>query len=40
MLEQAEVENEKLQKNLEKTELLRGKLAQDKKNLTVQNEEY
>ena len=40
MLEKAEIELEKTQKNLERTELLRSKLAMDKKTLVIQNEEY
>ena len=40
VLERTEVELEKTQKNLERTEMLRSKLAVDKKTLMIQNEEY
>lgn len=40
VLEKTEVELEKTQKNLERTEMLRSKLAVDKKTLMIQNEEY
>ena len=40
VLERTEVELEKTQKNLERTEMLRSKLAVDKRTLMIQNDEY